>query len=137
MAFFRWLIVNSSKRQHIDDPVLTPREYMILRLSSPPLILNALYSLSTGCKLVDERDSILNANEDTSHQNNFLGAAAASDILMRSNSNKPNCFQLMLGDCLSRQTTSKEFKKLCSAFQLAPSDKFSAPTFFRSHEKTE
>eukprot|EP00984_Skeletonema_dohrnii_P023497 scaffold12591_cov167-Skeletonema_dohrnii-CCMP3373.AAC.1 len=128
MSFFSWLhpvLVNPSKpnSKFAHEPVLTPREYM--ELASPPPILSALYSLSTGRNIEKYRDKILNGTEDTSHQNHFLAAAAASDILMRSNLDKPNCFQLMLGECLDRQSASKEFKKLCSAFHLTPSIKFS------------
>eukprot|EP00984_Skeletonema_dohrnii_P015290 scaffold6570_cov108-Skeletonema_dohrnii-CCMP3373.AAC.1 len=136
MSFFSWLhpvLVNPSKpnSKFAHEPVLTPREYMELRLASPSPMLSALYSLSTCRNIEKYRDNILNGTEDTSHQNHFLAAAAASDILMRSNLDKANCFQLMLGECLDRQSASKEFKKLCSAFHLAPSIKFSISKHIR------
>jgi len=84
-----------------------------------------LYALSTGRVFEEYREEILDASGDNSYQNQFLAAAAASDIVMRSNAGKPNCFQLMFGECLNRHGVTKELKKLCSAFQLSPSEKFS------------
>lgn len=46
-------------------------------------------------------------------------------MLMRSNARRPNSFQLMLGEYLSRFTLSKEVQSLLSAFQLTPSKNFS------------
>eukprot|EP00986_Skeletonema_menzelii_P005106 scaffold1808_cov76-Skeletonema_menzelii.AAC.1 len=72
-----------------------------------------LYALSTGRDIEEYREEILDASGDNSYQNQFLAAAAASDIVMRSNAGKPNCFQLMFGECLNRQGVIKALKKLC------------------------
>ena len=131
------ILVSPSLQYDGDLPVLTPREYLELKVFSRIPFLHALHSLSTGRPNIDEEyDKILNAKSDTSFQNQYLAAAAASDILLRSNDKKPNLFQLMFGQCLESHSTSKDFKQLCSAFQLAPSAKFSMKARSQKYQKS-
>jgi len=121
------LIIHPSQpHQTTDNPVLSAREYLEHRIMYPPLILHALYGLSTGVVHFDKvKEKIWKAGSDPSHQNQFLAAAGAADMLMRSNARRPNSFQLMLGEYLSRFTLSKEVQSLLSALQLTPSQNFS------------
>ncbi len=121
------IIVPASKpHRTTDNPVLSAREYLEHRIMYPPLILHALFGLSTGISHFDQvKEKIWEAGSDPSHQNQFLAAAGAADMLLRSSDRKPNCFQLMLGEYLSRFPLSKEVKNLLSALQVTPSQNFS------------
>ena len=120
------LIPPSKPPESRDNPVLTAREYLEQRILYPPLILHALYGLSTGIVNFDTvKQKLWTAGDDPSYQNQFLAAAGAADMLMRSSANKPNSFQLMLGQYFNRFKLSKEVLSLFSALQLAPSQNFS------------
>eukprot|EP00984_Skeletonema_dohrnii_P014922 scaffold6375_cov106-Skeletonema_dohrnii-CCMP3373.AAC.1 len=120
------IIPPSKPNKPTANPVLSAREYLEQRIMYPPLLLHALYGLSTGIVHFDKvKQKIWMAGTDPSHQNQFLAAAGAADMLMRSNDRSPNSFQLMLGEYLNRFTLSKEVQSLLSALQLTPSQNFS------------
>ena len=57
-------------------------------------------------------------------QKHYLAAIASADMMLRNLRGTPGHLQLMFNELLYRQKTTREFKDLLSAFNLAPSRSF-------------
>lgn len=122
-AFLHPIITTTSKPKIEDIPVMSPRELLEYRMIAPRPLEASLYSLATG-EIEFCTEKIMNPDNPT-YQNQYLATILASDALLRTIMTKPGEFQLMFGEVVQRQKTSRQFLDLCSAFQLTPSRTFS------------
>ena len=100
---------------------LSPKEYLEMHCHPQyrRLLDRALFALSTGNPSINYFEYL--TGDKQSHQKQFLAAFVSADILLRNSMKTPGPLQLMLGELLYRQTTTKDFKNLMSALNLAPS----------------
>ena len=100
---------------------LSPKEYLEMHCHPQMrrLIDRALFGLSTGNPSIDYMEYL--TGDKQSHQKQFLAAIISADVLMSNSKDSPGPFQLMFGELLSRQKTTKDFQNLMSAFNFAPS----------------
>ena len=100
---------------------LSPKEYLEMHCHPQyrRLLDRALFALSTGNPSINYFEYL--TGDKQSHQKQFLAAIVSADILLRNSMKTPGPLQLMLGELLYRQTTTKDFKNLMSALNLAPS----------------
>ena len=114
-------------------PIMSPKELLDYCIVAPRPFEYALYSLPIG-ELGLCRDKTVNSDNST-YQNQYRATILASDTLLRTSMNKPCEFQLIFGEYLQRQKTSRQFKDHYSAFQLTPWRTFSIKARYKKDMK--
>lgn len=125
MAFLHELITKPSVIPKEEVPCLRPADivdYCADRYTQSPL-LSSLFGLATG-KSQPDFDKVLGDFAD--HQSQLLAVAGAEGMLLRTISQYPGVFQLMLHEQLSMEAIRQPCLNLLSALRIIPSRTYSS-----------